>query len=171
MSVEISRARRAALDYRAVREVLLRKYPELVEDEDALLDTLQGCTDLDECIEAIVRSAKEDETLSETLAVTIAKNRERKGRFERRAESKKRAAFELMSENQIKKIEAAEFTVSRRAVPQSVIITNEHLIPDRLSRITREPNKTAIKQALVNGEDVPGAELSNGGETISIRTT
>jgi hypothetical protein len=37
-------------------------------------------------------------------------------------------------------------------------------------KITKEPNKAAIKNAIKSGTYVPGAALSNGGSTISVRT-
>jgi hypothetical protein len=49
-----------------------------------------------------------------------------------------------------------------------VQITDEDAIPDAYCRIKREPSKTLIKEALLDGEEVPGAVLDNGGETIRI---
>jgi hypothetical protein len=170
MSVEISRAYRAAYDYRTIREGLLAVDPTLGEDEQALLDTLEGCTDLREAISEIARSAKADKALAFGLSDLIDTLHARKARLERRAEKKRAIVLQLMSENDIKKITAPDHTISRKPTPPSVIITNENLIPERLQKITRTPNKTAIKAALANGDEVPGAELSNGGETISITT-
>jgi hypothetical protein len=50
-----------------------------------------------------------------------------------------------------------------------VVITNKEALPEQFIRIKREEDKVAIKDALKRGEIVPGAELSNGGETLTIR--
>ena len=53
--------------------------------------------------------------------------------------------------------------------PQSVEIVDEGLLPEEFFRITKTPNKTLIGEKLKAGEDVPGAQLSNGGESLTIR--
>jgi hypothetical protein len=60
-------------------------------------------------------------------------------------------------------------SVSFKALPPSVIVVNEAELPDEFVKIERKPNKTAIGNALKAGMQVPGASLSNGGETIQIR--
>lgn len=48
----------------------------------------------------------------------------------------------------------------------SVSVTNDKLIPDEFTEVEKKLNKTAIKQALNDGEEVPGAKLV---QTRSIR--
>ncbi|QWK86604.1 siphovirus Gp157 family protein (plasmid) [Levilactobacillus brevis] len=48
----------------------------------------------------------------------------------------------------------------------SVAVTNDKLIPDEFTEVEKKLNKTAIKQALNDGEEVPGAKLV---QTRSIR--
>ena len=62
MSVEISRAARLAREAREYvlkREALLLEYPELADDDETLLDTLDGCTTINEQLAAIAREALE----------------------------------------------------------------------------------------------------------------
>jgi hypothetical protein len=51
----------ASSKYQLIKERLLADYPTL--DEETLLDTLEGITDLHEMIAAIIRSALVDEAL------------------------------------------------------------------------------------------------------------
>ncbi|WP_437696732.1 siphovirus Gp157 family protein (plasmid) [Levilactobacillus brevis] len=48
----------------------------------------------------------------------------------------------------------------------SVAVTDDKLIPDEFTEVEKKLNKTAIKQALNDGEEVPGAKLV---QTRSIR--
>ncbi len=61
------------------------------------------------------------------------------------------------------------YTITKKATPQKIIIFDEDILPDRLMRITKTPDKGLIKTAIDNGESINGAGLSNGGETIQIR--
>lgn len=170
MSVEVRNAYRAAFNYRAEKERLLEIHPWLANDEEALLDTLEGITDLREAISAIIRSAKIDEALSIGICEHITALETRKFNHDQRAKAKRAIALRFMTENDIRSIRGPDHTVSIRPVPPSVIITNEHIIPERFQKVTKTPNKTAIKQALLKDEEVPGAEMSNGSETITITT-
>ena len=67
----------------------------------------------------------------------------------------------------IEKIEP--FKVGFDAIGEHVIITDESQIDEDFFRVKREPDKKAIKEALEVGINVRGAEMSNGGETLSIR--
>ena len=71
------------------------------------------------------------------------------------------------------KIEAPAFTVSLKAVPQSVIVTAQEQIPDAFmvqpEPPPKRPDKKAILEALKNGTAIAGCTLSNGGQTIAVR--
>jgi hypothetical protein len=50
------------------------------------------------------------------------------------------------------------------------MITDEDALPDEFCTTVRKPDKKSIKAALEDGE-LPGAMLSNGGMTLSVRKT
>jgi hypothetical protein len=75
----------------------------------------------------------------------------------------------LMEVAEQRSIDLPTAKISLGKSPAKVIITDESAIPDEFVRVKREPNKTAIKEALVGGKDVPGATLSNGGTSLTIR--
>lgn len=150
---------------------LLREFPELAEDEQALLDTLDGCTDLAEVIEAFIRSADEDEALCAGAKERARQIAERGKRFDERASKKRLLVARALERAGIKKIERPEFTISLRNVPPAVVVTNETAIPVNFwqEKIVRSLDKTAIKKSLEAGTDVAGAHLSNGGITVAVR--
>ena len=59
------------------------------------------------------------------------------------------------------KIESSEITITIQNNPHKVIITNEGDIPDEFfeTKETQSIDKTKIKEALKNGEEVPGCQL------------
>ena len=61
----------------------------------------------------------------------------------------------------IKKIDAPDISISMQKNPYKVVITNENEIPEDFidTKETKAVNKEKIKEALKNGEEVPGCEL------------
>lgn len=152
-----------------IRTKLLEQMPELADDPECLLDTLEGLTDLQDQLAALVRSAVNDEMLADGIHEYQAKLADRKAVLAARAQRKRRIALSFMEDLSITKITAPDLTITRKLVPPSVIITDESIIPDRLMRVKREPDKTAIKSELQMGSAVPGATLSNGSETLQVK--
>lgn len=159
----------AVEEYRRQREALLVAFPELAEDEETLRDTLDGITNASDIIAAFIRQAREDEALGGSLGNMLREMGERKARLMGRAARRREAAQRIMDACGIRKIEQPDFTASIRATPARVEIDDDAVLPDWAVRLIREPNKAAIKEALSNTMAVPGAHLSNGGETLSIR--
>lgn len=160
----------AAHTDRALRDELLRRFPSLADDEQVLLDTLDGESNFDRQILAVLRSADHDEMLAEGIAARLDDLQTRKTRLVERVAQKRAAILAAMQMADRKKVELPDATVSVRAVPATVIITDEALIPPAYFE-PQAPrlSKAAIKTALNAGTDVPGAVLSNGGATLSIR--
>lgn len=153
-----------------LRDELLRRFPSLVEDESALIDTLDGISDLKDGVLAVMRSAEGDELLAGAITERVAELNERKARLLHRAEVKTGACLAAMQDARLTKCEFPDFTVSLRAVPQSVVITDEALVPAEF-KTTPEPkvSKSLLAPALKAGRNIPGACLSNGGVTLSVR--
>jgi hypothetical protein len=159
----------AAHEYLRQREALLQAFPELAEDEIALRDTLDGITYAPDLVALFVRDALEDESLAEALALRIKAMNERKTRLLSRSDRRRLAAQNLMQACDIRKVEQPDFTASIRNVPPKVEIDDEAALPDALCKVVRQPDKAAIKEALATGA-VTGARLTNGSETLTIRT-
>jgi phage host-nuclease inhibitor protein Gam len=148
---------------------LLEVFPQLAEDEELFKDTLEGNTNFNEVIDRLLSEMKDNETLAEATSSRIGKLRERQTRLVHRAQFYRALIHRLMERAGIKSVALPEAKISVVNSPDKVIITDEDAILDKFMRITKEPNKAAIKAALKNGEYVPGATLSNGGTTISVR--
>ena len=73
----------------------------------------------------------------------------------------KSALLEAMQVYDIQKVETPTMKISIRNNPESVELVNEYQVPDkfRKQKVTETIDKTGIKNALKNGEEVPGAVL------------
>jgi hypothetical protein len=147
----------------------LRDQMEAYGDEDLTLDMIEGETRLIDMIDALMSARAEDAAMAQALKAHQDDLAARKKRFEARADARKKLAQIALTEAGIRKLERPAYTASLSATPASVVITDDSALPDELCRIKREPDKTAIKKALQAGDEVRGASLSNGGETLTIR--
>lgn len=147
---------------------LMLTYPELSEDEVLRADMIEGATNVHEFLSYVVRRIGERQALASGIADYAKDIGERKARVERSVEALRELSFKIMNDAKLRKIELPEATLSVRAVPPKVIITDEENLPDIACKFKREPDKTKIKELLATGT-VPGAEMSNGSETLSIR--
>ena len=148
---------------------LMAEFPQLAEDEELLLDTLEGNTRFNEIMERFLSAMRENETLAEAISQRIGKLRERLTRVTHRAQFYRALMHRLLERSGVKSVALPEAKVSVVNSPEKVIVTDESVIPDAFCRITKEPNKTAIKNALKSGTIIPGVTLSNGGTTIQVR--
>ncbi len=155
--------------YEYLRERLAAQFPEA--DEETLLDTLEGMTELHEMIAAVVRARLDDITLVAALKSRISDMQERLSRIEHRAETMKEVVVTVMDRAGINKIAEADFTLSLRPVSPPLEITNEGLIPEEFWR-PQSPrlDRRELINVLKEGNSVPGAVLGNGGLTISVRS-
>jgi hypothetical protein len=155
--------------YKALRKRLLADDPDL--DEQTLVDTLEGMTDLHEVIAAIVRAAVTDEALSNGLRDRISEMQERLERFEDRATRRRRIACEAMAEASIKKITAPDFTLFLRNGTPALVVTDEATIPEPYW-VPRPPrlDRQALYADLKRGVNIAGATLGNPTPVLSVRT-
>jgi len=147
---------------------LLKAFPDLAEDEQALIDTLDGISDLDCAIEEVIASAADDEAFAAALDTRMKDMKARKQRFEARAERKYAIVEDVMVRCGRRKITRPRATVWISDKQRTVIVTDPALIPADYKTTPKapdpEPDKKAILAALKAGEQIPGAELSNAGQ-------
>ena len=157
------------LQHQAIRAQLLEAFPDL--DEQTLLDTLEGASDLNEMLASIVRAYLEDRTLAAALKQRTDDMRERLSRLQATADKKRDLITGVMERAEIRKLLEPDFTVSLREVPPGLQVTDEEVIPADFWK-TQAPrlDRTAVLAALKGGEKVPGTCLGNGGRAISVRT-
>lgn len=140
------------------------------EDEDLAADTVEGQTSIHEAIQAAVALVAQDETHAKAISDHIQALEARKHRLTQRAKVTRTAIAAAMDQAGKKKLETPLGTVSVRAVPPSVQITEEAEIPTEFWKAS-DPrlDKKALASALKEKRAIPGATLSNGGQTISIK--
>lgn len=146
-------------------------YPDLFEDEDDWLLTLDSETDLNEFLDMLIAGNQEDAAFAGGLATAIAEMELRQARFEHRIKARKKLMQSLLDAAGIKKAERPLATLSIRNGTPKVIITDEHGLPDSFVRITRAPDRQKIKEYLTmhpNGS-IAGAVMSNGEPSLSVR--
>lgn len=149
-------------------DAILSAFPELAEDEILRADMLEGETSLFDYLRQIEQRRQESFGQAVALEMIINLWKERKARYDRRDEGFRKLIFNLLQHAGLKKLEIPEATFSIRNGSPKVIITDEMNLPDDLCRYKREPDKSKIKAALLDGP-VTGAELSNLEPTLAIR--
>ena len=165
----LQRVGMAVHQYQFLKERLLFEEPDL--DERTLADTIEGLTDLHEIVTAVVRSALEDEALATGLKSRVGEMQGRLERLEDRASKRRQIARDVMTEIDLKKIVAPDFTVSVRPGSPALLVVNETAIPASFFE-PREPrlNRSALLAELKAGVPVAGVELSNSPPVLSVRT-
>ena len=152
-----------------LRHKLQSDYPDI--DEETLLDTLGGLTELHEMIAAVTRSRLDDLAIVSALRSRISDMQERLSRIEHRADKAKDIVVDVMERAGIKKVSEADFTVSLRSVSPSLVVADEAVVPEEYWK-PQSPklDRQGLMGAIKAGAVVPGTLLGNGGYTISVRT-
>ena len=159
----------AAATYRAIRERLRAQDPDI--DERTLADTVEGLTDLHQILEAIIRSALEDQALANGLKVRMGEMQERLARFEDRASKRRQIAKDVMVELDLKKLQAPDFTASIRPGMPSLMVIDEAAVPS-IYWEPRDPklNRQGLLSDLKQGAEITGVSLANPEPVLSVRT-
>ncbi len=159
----------AAITYRALRDRIRAQDPEI--DERTLADTVEGLTDLHQIIEAIIRSALEDEALATGLKGRVAEMEDRLARLQDRASKRRQIAKDVMVELDLKKLSAPDFTASIRPGMPSLLVIDEAAVPS-IYWEPREPrlNRQGLVSDLKQGAEITGVTLSNPEPALSVRT-
>ena len=155
--------------YHRLREWLLEYLPEV--DDETIRDTLEGITDLQEMIAAVIRSALVDEALQAGLRGRLDDMKARLSRLEVRASKKRELALHAMSEAGLGRLEQPDFTASTRAGSPGLIVVSEQVIPEAYW-LPQPPklDRQGILGELKRGAAIPGTELSNPKPVLMVRT-
>lgn len=140
-------------------------------DEAALLAEIErDVPDAQRVVALLVRAIGEAEADADAIAERIAGLTARKDRAKRRAETMRGLLLTVMDAAGAQKWKHPEFTVSVSPGRPGVLITDPDALPNQCFRVTREPDKSKIKQLLSEGVPIAGAELANGMPTLTIRS-
>ena len=165
----LSPINRELTHHQHLRTQLKSEFPET--DEETLLDTLEGMTNLAEMLAKVLRSCLADQDLASALRTRIGDMQERLSRFEEGARKKRELVTAVMEQAALKKITESDFTVSLRPSRPPLMIIDEAAIPrDFLKPLPDKLDRLGLIAALRDGRDIPGAVLGNPSMTISVRT-
>jgi hypothetical protein len=156
----------------SARARLLNDDPALEHDEAALTELLGPIEgDAKDLIARVCRAAKHAEAMSKAAKEIAAKTTARQKRYDTRYEALRGIALSMMEAMGTRHEEYPDLTVSISAGRRGVHISDPLKVPDVYVEIKTEriPDKATIAADLNAGREVPGAELRNGMETITIR--
>lgn len=151
-------------------QVLRLGLAKLTDDPEAIRDTLEGETNLHETIRSTLLSVEEDQLMVDGLTARIDDLNERRARFKDRIEAKRALIEQALQIGGEPKVETDLGTVYLRPVPAKVVVTDEASIPSQFW-LPEPPklNTKAVLAALNSGLEIPGATLSNGGQSMTLR--
>ncbi len=155
--------------YQILKERLLADWPTL--EDDCMLDTLEGITNLHEMIAAVIRSALVDEALHSGLRSRLDEMRLRFSRLEERAAKKRQLALDTMADVGLSRLEQPDFTASVRAGTPSLVVIAEEDVPEAYWH-PQPPklDRQALLAALKRGAEISGTQLSNPKPVLMVRT-
>src|ERR1035438_3807418 len=117
----------ATTNYRSICDRIRTQDPQT--DEQTLVDTVEGLTDLNEIVTAIIRAALSDEALVLGLKCRISDMQGRLDRLQDRAAKRRQIARDVMIELDLKKLTAPDFTASIRPGMPALVVRNEDEVP------------------------------------------
>lgn len=159
-----------AQDVKAQIAALIDQFPELNEDEELRLDTFEGETDLFAIVTRALDARQEAIGMAEGVKARMNDLATRKARFEKKSDAMKRLIQSLMVAAGQDKLMLPEASLSITAGRESVNVLDVEALPQGYYKTERKADKTAIKSAILAGEEIPGAELVLGDEGLTIRT-
>lgn len=159
-----TRGREVAELWRSVRAIA-------GEDDQTVIDTVDGETDAIEALRWAVRMAMEAEAHAEACKVMAQTYTDRRKVLEDRAVRYRASVAAFLQEVGEKSVRLPEGTISwRQAEPQILgTIPPPSDLPDWAVKFPRARDEAAIRQGLRDGLQIEGLSLSNGGVALSIR--
>jgi hypothetical protein len=134
-----------------------------VEDSTAWSELWEGLqVDLADKVHGyccVIRNAEGDLMVLEAEIKKLERKKEIVANKIKALEKRLSSGLKLAETTEVK---TSIFTVKFSKTPESVKILDESALPADLLRVKTEPDKTAIKAAIKEGRDVPGACLEAG---------
>ncbi|TPW26847.1 siphovirus Gp157 family protein [Pararhizobium mangrovi] len=148
---------------------LMDQYPELEDDETLRADMLDGETDLTRVMERLLDRRQSARGMNDAAKERAGAIMERSKRYGRQEEAFSALMLSIMERANLDKLTLPEATLSIRKPSVSVNVTAIDELPQGYFQTERKADKKAIGDALKRGDEIPGAELMMGKETLSVR--
>ena len=141
-------------------------------DDDVLVALSDEGVDVASVIRRLVQAALQAKADAAAAKQRIADLQARRDRFVRQEEAFRATVAAVMEALNLTSFRDVEFSLSLRPGQSKVQIIDAGLIPAALTEVTvlTTPDKALIRAALANGEDVPGAVMSNGSTILTVNT-
>lgn len=163
-------ARGIAIEAEQARAVLAAVAGSIADDDQAVMDTIEGETNLLEAFDRGLARLGDLDAMMIGVKAHIEGLKARIERFERGEERIRKAMLLAMQTLGQRKIERALGTLSVRVKPQGVIEINVDLVPPEYM-LPQPPklDKARARKDMLGGVQVPGLTLSEPGETLHIK--
>lgn len=125
------------------------------DDDRCFTDMLVGETDIDHIVSRIHEQAARDEEMLVGIAERKAALIDRERRVKARKDAAKVLIGKVLRAGRITKLELPEVTYSIRDGKPSLRVVDPAAVPDELTRVKREPDKTAINETFANASALP----------------
>jgi hypothetical protein len=166
----VSATRSIEIEAEAARLLLANLKDVLAGDEDATLSTIEGETGLFEAIDEATARVLEIGAMQDAIGARMDSLKARMARLDAQSERIRTCIAVAMETAELKKLERPEATLSLGKKAATAVITNEADIPAEFWKPSDPKlDKKALLAALKDKREIPGATLSNGGTTLSIR--
>jgi hypothetical protein len=127
--------------------------------------------DVRDALARLLRHAVLAEATADAMTELQKRMADRKARYQRQASEARATAFAVMDALGERKVQFPDLTVSIRPGQPRAVVLDVDALPDAFVAVERKPRLREILAALQAGEDVPGATLNNGIDTLTVRTS
>lgn len=143
----------------------------VIEDEDLIRDTLEGETDIFECMDWLLNKIAEEKQMQDAIMnrmEALQTRRAAAGNREERWRGLLQTAMEAVGEKTVRRPEG---TITLAPKPQGIQSIDESQVPDEffITETIRKLDKKKLKEAALS-KGVAGVLLDNGGISLRIRT-
>jgi hypothetical protein len=138
-------------------------------DEQLLLNTIEGETNIHELLLEIENQVAEHEAMADAISLRIEQMQKRKSRALKTADTLRVIILSAMDKAGIKTIKGDLATLTVKAKKPSLIIDDESAIPSDYFKMKPTLEKTKIMQDLKEGKEIKGVQLDFGGISLQIR--
>jgi hypothetical protein len=157
-------------EVRVAAEIIEQIRAAIGDDDADFAEIVENETDILERLRKMLRVARLAEADANATSEIMKEMQERKWRLKHKSDKLRDAVKWAMSELGMDKLPAPDMSVSLRIGPPGVEVIDLSQVPERYIKVTIEPDKASIREALKDGEIVPGACLKNGSPTLTVRT-
>jgi type II secretory pathway component PulL len=166
----MSRPMQLSAEVRVASEIIDQIRAAIGEDDADFLEIVENEVDVLERLRKMLRVARLAEADAKGTADVIAELQERKARLAEKSAKSRRIVQWALEELGMTKLDCADMSVSLRASAPGVEIVDLSQLPERYVKVTIAPDKAAIREALKQGEEIPGACLKNAGNALTVRS-